>query len=90
MEEILGEGFTKRMFEDVELKEKLIGDLIYFVHKDDQEKTEADWADLGDFWRDRDKQKTVESCEIHLGRCGACWERFQNLIKRYKARPQRN
>ena len=90
MIEALNREVINKVMEDQKIQEQLLADLIYFVHKDDQEKTEADWASLGNFWRDRNEVKGLEACEIHLGRCNTCWERFQNILNRYKKRPIRN
>jgi hypothetical protein len=67
------------MLENTKMNEQLLSDLIYFVHHADTEKTEADFADLGNLMRNREKVKGLEMCRIHLGRCDVCRKRLQKI-----------
>jgi len=82
--------YITHIVEDMEIEGQFLAGLIYTVHKDDTGKTEADWAGMGAIWRNKDQKKSVETCRMHLGRCGSCWERLQAIFRRYKKRPSGN
>ena len=84
IEKVVGE-----VLEDTELEERFLTDLMYFVHRNDIEKTEADWLGRGKYLRDRNKLKMVEECEIHIGRCLTCRKRLRSILKKLDIQPSR-
>ena len=73
--------------ENFEILRGLFTDLLHFCHRDDEERTEANWLDQGDYIRDRNQVKGLEQAQIHIGRCETCRKRLKHLLESLNIKP---